>query len=111
MGQTSATLCTTASEHFAAISGTHSLAETVLLGTLKLLGLIGTEHAIHLFLSLNLLWRIATTRRRMKSAGFHAAVDKDRPPQKEGTQRVLYTIQTALSTKTSKKQKNPSFLP
>jgi hypothetical protein len=55
MGQTSATLCTAASEHFAAIGSTHSLTETVLLGTLALLGLIGTEHAIHLFLVFDLL--------------------------------------------------------
>ena len=67
MGQTSATLCTAASEHFAAIGSTHSLTETVLLGTLALLGLIGTEHAIHLFLSFDFAAvNFTATRRRMK---------------------------------------------
>ena len=52
MGQTGATLRTTAGEHLAAIGGTHTLAEPVLLGALALLGLVGTEHAIHLFLKM-----------------------------------------------------------
>ena len=50
MGQTGTTLGTTASKHLAAIGSTHSLAEAMLLGALALLGLIGTEHAIHLSL-------------------------------------------------------------
>ena len=44
MGQASAALSTTAGQDLTAIGGTHSLAEAVLLGTLTLLGLIGTEH-------------------------------------------------------------------
>ena len=44
MGQSGSSLRATAGKHLAAISGGHSLAETVLLGTLALLGLIGTEH-------------------------------------------------------------------
>ena len=54
MGQTGATLRTTAGKHLAAIGGAHTLAETVLLGALALLGLIGTEHAIHLFLKMKI---------------------------------------------------------
>ena len=48
VGQASAALGTTAGEHLAAILRGHSLAEAVLLGALTLLGLIGTEHCIHL---------------------------------------------------------------
>ena len=50
MGQASATLCTAAGEHFTAVGSAHPLAEAVLLGALALLRLVGTEHAIHLFL-------------------------------------------------------------
>ena len=46
MGQTGTTLGTTASQNLAAVAGSHSLAETVLLGALALLGLIGTEHCM-----------------------------------------------------------------
>ena len=46
MGQASAALGTTASQHLAAVAGGHSLAEAVLLGALALLGLIGTEHCM-----------------------------------------------------------------
>ena len=46
MGQASAALSTTAGQDLTAIGGTHSLAEAVLLGTLTLLGLIGTEHSM-----------------------------------------------------------------
>ena len=46
MGQASATLSAAASQHLAAVSGGHSLAEAVLLGALTLLGLIGTEHCM-----------------------------------------------------------------
>ena len=44
MGQASAALSAAAGKHLAAIGSSHSLAETVLLGALTLLGLIGTEH-------------------------------------------------------------------
>ena len=44
MGQASAALSAAAGKHLPAIGGFHSLAETVLLGALTLLGLIGTEH-------------------------------------------------------------------
>ena len=50
MGQTGAALGTAAGQNLTAIGGPHSLAEPVVLGALTLLGLIGTEHAIHLFL-------------------------------------------------------------
>ena len=56
MGQTGATLGTTAGQHLAAIGSAHSLAEAMFLGPLALLGLIGTDHAIHLFLPLDFLW-------------------------------------------------------
>ena len=46
MGQTGTTLGTTARQNLAAVAGGHSLAEAVLLGTLTLLGLIGTEHCM-----------------------------------------------------------------
>ena len=46
MGQASATLSAATSQHLAAVAGSHSLAETVLLGALTLLGLIGTEHCM-----------------------------------------------------------------
>ena len=48
VGQTSAALRTTASQNLAAIAGGHTLTEAVLLGTLALLGLIGTKHGGHL---------------------------------------------------------------
>lgn len=48
MGQSISALGATASKHLAAISGGHSLTEAMLLGALKLLGLIGTEHLGHL---------------------------------------------------------------
>ena len=44
MGQTGAALRAAAGQNLAAVAGGHSLAEAVLLGTLALLGLIGTEH-------------------------------------------------------------------
>ena len=46
MGQASAALSAAAGQHLTAVSGGHSLAEAVLLGTLALLGLIGTEHCM-----------------------------------------------------------------
>ena len=46
MGQASAALSAAASQHLTAVSGSHSLTETVLLGALTLLGLIGTEHCM-----------------------------------------------------------------
>ena len=51
MGQASATLGAAAGQHFAAVGSAHSLAEPVFLGALALFGLVGTEHAIHLFLT------------------------------------------------------------
>ena len=48
VGQTSAALRTTAGQNLAAIAGGHTLTEAVLLGTLALLGLIGTKHGGHL---------------------------------------------------------------
>ena len=50
VGQTSAALRTTASQNLAAIAGGHTLTEAVLLGTLALLGLIGTKHGGHLLI-------------------------------------------------------------
>ena len=44
VGQTGAAPGAAARQHLAAISGTHALAEPVLLGALALLGLIGTNH-------------------------------------------------------------------
>ena len=42
--QNLAALCTTASQNLAAVSGSHSLTETVDLGTMTLGGLVGTLH-------------------------------------------------------------------
>ena len=48
MGQTGAAFGAAACKHLAAIRGTHTLTEPVLLGALALLGLIGTDHLGHL---------------------------------------------------------------
>ena len=50
VSQTSAALGAAASQHLAAIAGSHALTEAVLLGTLALLGLIGTKHGGHLLI-------------------------------------------------------------
>ena len=50
MGQADAALGAAAGQHLAAIAGGHTLAEAVLLGTLALLGLIGTKHGGHLLI-------------------------------------------------------------
>ena len=42
-----AALCTTASQNLAAVSGSHSLTETVDLGTMTLAGLVGTLHVVN----------------------------------------------------------------
>ena len=47
MSQASAALCTAASQNLAAVLGGHALAETMLLGALTLLGLIGTNHCLY----------------------------------------------------------------
>ena len=54
MGQAGAALGAAAGKNLPAVGGPHPLAETVLLGALALLGLIGTEHAIHLFLKMKI---------------------------------------------------------
>ena len=46
-GQNLAALCTTASQNLAAVCGSHSLTETVDLGTMTLAGLIGTLHVVY----------------------------------------------------------------
>ena len=48
MGQASAALGAAAGQNLTAVAGGHSLAEAVLLGALALLGLIGTNHLVHL---------------------------------------------------------------
>ena len=45
MGQTSSALRSSASQNLAAVGSGHALTETMLLGALTLLGLIGTNHA------------------------------------------------------------------
>ena len=47
-GQNLAALCTTAGQNLTAVGSSHSLTETVNLGTVTLGGLIGTLHEIHL---------------------------------------------------------------
>ena len=47
VGQASAALCAAASQHLAAVRGRHSLAETMFLAALTLLGLIGSQHLPH----------------------------------------------------------------
>ena len=47
MGQTGAALRAAASQDLAAIGGTHTLTEPVLLGALALLGLIGTDNGVN----------------------------------------------------------------
>ena len=46
MGQASAALSSSASQHLAAVGGSHSFAETVLHLAMTLLGLISTEHSV-----------------------------------------------------------------
>ena len=41
-------LCTTASQNLAAVGSSHSLTETVNLGSVATAGLIGTLHSLHL---------------------------------------------------------------
>jgi hypothetical protein len=50
VGQTGAALRTAAGQNLATIAGGHTLAETMFLGTLALLGLIGTKHGGHLLI-------------------------------------------------------------
>ena len=51
-GQNLATLCAAAGKNLAAVGSSHSLTETVNLGTVTAAGLIGTLHGVHLlFLS------------------------------------------------------------
>ena len=45
MGETGAALCAAASQNLAAIASGHTLTEAMLLRTMTLLGLIGTNHA------------------------------------------------------------------
>ena len=52
VSQTSAALGAATSQHLAAIAGSHALTEAVLLGTLALLGLIGTKHGGHLLIEI-----------------------------------------------------------
>ena len=47
-GQLCSALCTAAGQNLAAVLGGHSLAEAMDLGSLTLLGLIGTQHGVHL---------------------------------------------------------------
>jgi hypothetical protein len=47
-GQNLAALGTTTSQNLTAVSGSHSLAEDVNLGTVALGGLVGTLHSVHL---------------------------------------------------------------
>ena len=44
------TLCTTAGQNLTAVSSSHSLTETVDLGSVTAAGLIGTLHGIHLLI-------------------------------------------------------------
>ena len=47
-GQLCSALCTAAGQNLAAVCSGHSLAEAMDLGSLTLLGLIGTQHGVHL---------------------------------------------------------------
>ena len=47
-GQNLAALCTAAGQNLTAIGSSHSLPETVNLGTVTVAGLVGTLHGIHL---------------------------------------------------------------
>ena len=49
VAELSSALCSAASQNLAAVSSLHSLAETMLLLALKLLGLISTNHRVHSF--------------------------------------------------------------
>ena len=46
--QNLAALCTAAGENLAAVGSSHSLAETVNLGSTATVGLVGTLHSVHL---------------------------------------------------------------
>ena len=52
MGETGAAACTTTGKNLAAVGSGHSLAEAVLFGALKLLGLIGARSSHFVFTSL-----------------------------------------------------------
>ena len=54
-GQNLAALCTAAGQNLTAVGSSHSLTETVNLGTVTLAGLIGTLHEIHLLLITSML--------------------------------------------------------
>ena len=47
-GQLCSALGTAAGQNLAAVLGGHSLTETMHLGSVALLGLIGTQHGVHL---------------------------------------------------------------
>ena len=47
-GQNLAALCTAAGQNLTAVGSSHSLPETVNLGTVTIAGLVGTLHGIHL---------------------------------------------------------------
>ena len=49
-GQNLAALCTAAGQNLTAVGSSHSLTETVDLGTMTTAGLIGTLHEIHLLI-------------------------------------------------------------
>ena len=51
-GQNLAALCAAAGQNLAAVGGSHSLAETVNLGTMTTAGLVGTLHTFHLLLQI-----------------------------------------------------------
>ena len=72
MGQAITTASAAAGQNLAAVGGSHSLAETMLLGALKLLGLIGTRscHSV-------------TPPKKITGAFFAKArlLDSGKPPQ------------------------------
>ena len=44
MGQSDSSLGSSSGQYFSSVAGSHSLAEAVLLGSVSLFGLIGSEH-------------------------------------------------------------------
>ena len=89
MGQTGAASCAAAGQDLAAVGGCHSLAETVDLLAVQLLGLIGTFrcHVETPPVRIAALLRAALTRHRLKGG----AVNRSRPHDRGATD-IIQTV-------------------
>ena len=89
MGQTCAALGAATGQNLAAVGSSHSLAEAVNLGTVQLLGLIGTFrcHVETPPVRIAALLRAALTRHRLKGG----AVNRSRPHDRGATD-IIQTV-------------------